>query len=93
MREMTLTALPGFPEVRAGDDLAALIARSLSHCNRTLAAGDVLVVAQKVVSKAEGRTVFLRLEAHDERELIGDGKHQRVVVNVEKFAQRVARKK
>jgi len=36
--------------------------------------------------------VFLHVEAHDERELIGDGTHERVVVNVEKFSQRVAKK-
>ena len=40
----------------------------------------------------EGRTVFLQVEAHDEKELIGDGEHQRVVVNVEKFSERVKRK-
>ena len=40
----------------------------------------------------EGRTVFFRVEAHDERELIGDGAHERVVVNVAKFDQRVQRK-
>jgi len=50
------------------------------------------VRATAMVVKAEGRTVFLRLEAHDERELIGDGEHQRVVVNVEKFDGRVASK-
>ena len=41
----------------------------------------------------EGRTVLFSLEAHDEKELIGDGRHERVVVNVEKFDQRVARKR
>ena len=51
------------------------------------------VRATATVERVEGRTVFLVLEARDERELIGDGKHQRVVVNVEKFAQRVARKR
>jgi len=44
------------------------------------------------IAKIEGRTVFLHVEAHDERELIGDGTHERVVVNVEKFSQRVAKK-
>src|SRR5258706_14544008 len=44
------------------------------------------------ISRIEGRTVFLQVEAHDERELIGDGTHERVVVNVEKFSQRVAKK-
>jgi coenzyme F420-0:L-glutamate ligase/coenzyme F420-1:gamma-L-glutamate ligase len=48
-------ALPGIPEVRAGDDLAQLLAAAAG----TLADGDVLVVAHKVVSKAEGRVVAL----------------------------------
>ena len=50
------------------------------------------VVATAVVEKVDGRTVHFRLEARDERELIGDGTHERVVVNVEKFDQRVKRK-
>jgi coenzyme F420-0:L-glutamate ligase / coenzyme F420-1:gamma-L-glutamate ligase len=48
-------ALPGIPEVRSGDDLAQLLAAAAG----SLADGDVLVVAHKVVSKAEGRTVAL----------------------------------
>lgn len=48
-------ALPGLPEVRAGDDLAALLVASAGM----LADGDVLVIAHKIVSKAEGRTVAL----------------------------------
>jgi len=44
------------------------------------------------VERVEGRTVTFRVEAHDERELIGDGVHERVVVNVAKFDQRVQRK-
>lgn len=52
-------ALPGIPLVRAGDDLAALIAEGLARAGVTPGAGDVLVVAQKVVSKAEGRMVDL----------------------------------
>ena len=44
------------------------------------------------ILKVEGRTVFMTVEAHDEKELIGDGLHERVVVNVEKFALRVAKK-
>jgi predicted thioesterase len=44
------------------------------------------------VVNVEGRTVRFRVEAHDEKELIGDGTHERVVVNVAKFDQRVQRK-
>ena len=50
------------------------------------------VVATAVVEKIDGRTVHFRLEARDERDLIGDGTHERVVVNVEKFDARVQAK-
>src|SRR5690348_14103639 len=39
------------------------------------------VRASARVERIEGRTVLFRVEAHDERELIGDGRHERVVVN------------
>jgi len=42
--------------------------------------------------KIEGRTLGFRVEARDEAELIGDGVHERVVVNVERFDLRVRRK-
>ncbi len=57
---LTLTPLPGVPFVRRGDDLAALILRGLRRARLALQDGDVLVVAQKVVSRAEGRLVDLR---------------------------------
>lgn len=47
--------LTGLPEIRPGDDLPALLAAHLTE----LQAGDILVVAQKIVSKAEGRFVTL----------------------------------
>lgn len=50
------------------------------------------VTAVAEVLRVEGRTVFFRVEARDERELIGDGAHERVIVNVAKFDQRVQRK-
>jgi coenzyme F420-0:L-glutamate ligase / coenzyme F420-1:gamma-L-glutamate ligase len=53
-----LTALPGLPEVRPGDDLAALLAAAAAQVGG-LAPTDVLAVAHKVVSKAEGRVVRL----------------------------------
>jgi len=40
----------------------------------------------------DGRTLAFRVEAHDERELIGDGTHERVVVNVARFDERVQKK-
>ena len=50
------------------------------------------VYALAEVLEVKDRTVHFSLEAHDEKELIGDGRHERVVVNVAKFDQRVARK-
>jgi len=50
------------------------------------------VTASAEVVGVEGRTVRFRVEAHDEKELIGDGTHERVVVNVAKFDQRVQKK-
>ncbi len=59
MQRLELQALPGLPMVRAGDDLAALIEAGLTRAGLPLDGGDVLVLAQKVVSKAEGRSVAL----------------------------------
>ena len=50
------------------------------------------VTASAEVTAVEGRTLRFRVEARDEKELIGDGTHERVVVNVAKFDQRVQRK-
>jgi predicted thioesterase len=50
------------------------------------------VRAQAKVLKVEGRTVFFDAQVHDERELVGEGTHERVVVNVAKFSDRVRRK-
>jgi fluoroacetyl-CoA thioesterase len=44
------------------------------------------------VVRVEGRTVFFEVEARDEKDLIGHGTHQRVVVNVAKFDARVQKK-
>ncbi len=54
---LELVALSGIPMIREGDDLAALIVAALARSE--LHSGDVVVVAQKIVSKAEGRTVDL----------------------------------
>ena len=54
-RALSLFALPGIPMVRPGDDLAAPIADGFARAGEAAAEGDVLVVAQKIVSKSEGR--------------------------------------
>src|SRR4051812_37172643 len=48
--------------------------------------------ASAEVLGVEGRTIRFRVEARDEKELVGDGSHERVVVNVAKFDERVQRK-
>src|SRR5262249_41076780 len=56
-REVTLTALSGIKLVEPGDDLGAIIVAALRDNGLVPKKGDVLVVAQKIVSKAEGRYV------------------------------------
>jgi coenzyme F420-0:L-glutamate ligase/coenzyme F420-1:gamma-L-glutamate ligase len=56
---LEIVALPDIPLVQAGDDLAALIQAALSRGGLALRPRDVLVIAQKIVSKAEGRAVDL----------------------------------
>jgi coenzyme F420-0:L-glutamate ligase/coenzyme F420-1:gamma-L-glutamate ligase len=56
---ISLIPVDGIPEVRPGDDLASLIAEALAAGGIGLTDDDVLVVTQKVVSKAEGRVVAL----------------------------------
>ena len=50
------------------------------------------VVATAEVTKVEGRTVTFHVSARDERDLIGEGSHERVAVNVERFDRRVQEK-
>lgn len=50
------------------------------------------VTATAEVTGVEGRTIMFKVEARDEREVIGEGTHQRVVVNVARFDDRVQRK-
>ena len=52
---LTVTALEGLPEVASGDDLATLITEAIDRAQTKLQSGDVLVLAHKIVSKAEGR--------------------------------------
>jgi coenzyme F420-0:L-glutamate ligase / coenzyme F420-1:gamma-L-glutamate ligase len=57
--EIELFGLRTLPEMTPGDDLARLISDSLHRENRELRSGDVLVLAQKIVSKSEGSIVRL----------------------------------
>ncbi|MCY3883702.1 MAG: coenzyme F420-0:L-glutamate ligase [Gammaproteobacteria bacterium] len=64
---LSLIPLRGLPLVEKGDNLAELLIESLSTCNVQLQDFDIVVVAQKIVSKAEGRQVRLdSIEPSDE---------------------------
>ena len=56
---LTITALQNIPLIRQGDDLADIILNSLSSMGTEPANDDIIVVAQKIVSKSEGRLVNL----------------------------------
>ena len=62
----------------------------VSHIAATPVGMKVTATAQ--VAKVEGRTVYFKVTCHDEKELIGEGTHERVVVNVARFEERVRRK-
>jgi coenzyme F420-0:L-glutamate ligase / coenzyme F420-1:gamma-L-glutamate ligase len=57
--ELTITALAGIELVQQGDDIADIIVHGLAHSGLALRTGDIVVIAQKIVSKAEGRLVDL----------------------------------
>ncbi len=56
---LSLTPVPGIPLVKPGDELAQIILDALGQADLTLINGDILVLAQKIVSKSEGRLVRL----------------------------------
>ena len=56
---LVLTSLIGIPEIKAGDDLGRVIADALKSNEVFLEDGDIIVIAQKIVSKAEGRLINL----------------------------------
>lgn len=88
MTELRIVPVRGLPEIREGDDLAALIAERVE-----LADGDVVVVAQKVVSKAEGRVVALADVEPSARalELAGEEEDPRRVEVILREAKRIVR--
>lgn len=58
-RRLTLSTIDGIPLVRPGDDLASLLLDALSSSGDSLEDGDILVIAQKIFSKAQGRYVSI----------------------------------
>jgi len=59
LTQLTVAAVNGLPEVRPGDDLATLIHNAARAQREEIREGDIVVIAQKVVSKSEGRIVHL----------------------------------
>ena len=58
--QLVLTALPDIPLVKQDDDIARLISNGLQNAKIELQDNDVIVIASKIISKAEGRLVRLR---------------------------------
>ena len=56
---VTLTPVEGIPDIRPGDDLARIVGDSLEAMDLPLRDGDILCLAHKIFSKAEGRIVDL----------------------------------
>jgi coenzyme F420-0:L-glutamate ligase / coenzyme F420-1:gamma-L-glutamate ligase len=86
--DVRVIPLQGIPEIREGDDLAAMLAAAAQRADG-LEEGDVLVVTQKAVSKAEGRVLWLdEIEASDRaRELAGDEDPRRLEVILRETAR------
>jgi len=87
---ISLLPVRGLPEIRQDDDLPALISE-----HAELAEGDVVVVAHKAVSKAEGRVLRIdELEASDKaRELAGDERDPREIEAILREAKRIIRER
>ena len=94
--QITLTALQDLPLVKSGDDLCSLITDGLTRLPLALCDGDIIVVAQKIISKAEGRTVNLNTVSPSARamELAGETqKDARVVELILSESKSIVRKK
>ncbi len=60
MAQLVLTTLPNIPLIQPGDDLAAVLLNGMVEAHLAMEDGDIFAIAQKIVSKAEGRMVCLR---------------------------------
>jgi len=94
MTEVTFIAVPGIPDIRPGMSLPTVLVRAVQDAGLRVQDGDALVVAQKIVSKAEGSVVDLaEVVAGDEaRRLSRDtGKDPRLVQVILNESSRVVR--
>jgi coenzyme F420-0:L-glutamate ligase/coenzyme F420-1:gamma-L-glutamate ligase len=93
--DVSVTGLRGLPELRAGDDLGALLLAAADHCAGGLRDGDVVCVAQKAVSKVEGRAVELASVQPSERarEIAGDEGDPRMIELILGESARIVRRR
>ena len=92
--QLHLIGLVGLPEIRPGDDLSSLIIEAARRQGTGVQDGDVLVVTQKVVSKAEGRLVDLkevRPSARARRLAKATGRDPRLVEVILRESRRIVR--
>lgn len=95
--DLHIFAVRGMGEVQPGDDLASLICQALQQQGRPLLNGDVVVITQKVVSKAEGRLVDLNtiepsaLARTMARQSLKDARYYEVVLRESRRIVKMAR--
>lgn len=92
--QLTITALPGIPDVQPGDALGPMLLEAVQRAGLTLQEGDVLVIAQKIVSKAEGQFVVLaEVEPSSEAKALAAevGKDPRKVEVILRESRRIVR--
>ncbi len=95
-QQLIFTALPDIPLIRPGDDLVAITLAGLSAAGETLRDGDVIVVGQKIISKAEGRFVDLRqIHPSSEADALAEetGKDPRLVELILRESAEILRKR
>jgi len=76
-RELRIIPVGGMPEVEAGADIGALVVEAASASGTPIEPGDVVVVAQKIVSKAEGRVVMA--DTREEARAVAKREAKRIV--------------
>jgi len=92
--QVQIIGVAGMPEVRPGDDLAALILEAVRGQGLDIEDGDVVVVTQKIVSKAEGRLVHLRTVEPSPQALelaVRTGKDPRLLEVILRESRRIVR--
>ena len=77
--DLTIFGLPGIPEIGRGDALGAMIVDAATAAGRPLLDGDVVVITQKIVSKAEGRVIGIDSDDPDAKRRLAEAEAVRVL--------------